>query len=249
MARQPPPPLAQYDRWQQQPLTYALASHFPDVFFKTLRFTYIEDSVNSPELSRYAAWVEGRGIPSGCPSPPSYASKTRTRAVGKAEGVQRSAFPHEAARPSLFSLSLTPDQHYDMSMEITEGILPAEKPVMVNEYLKFASAMMVCSKSGLGQLRNKALKAVTLPRHSQKVTTRWRKVQQKRIRLFTIARDMGLLSLLSIAAQWPDYTWLKHLISVCQENLTALSEKRTVEVKEHSAQQPMTYGEMFMQPR
>ena len=33
MARQPPLPLAQYDRWQQQPLTYALASHFPDVFF------------------------------------------------------------------------------------------------------------------------------------------------------------------------------------------------------------------------
>ena len=71
MARQPPPPLAQYDRWQQQPLTYAFASHFPDVFFKTLRFTYIEDSVNSPELSRYAAWVEGRGtLPDAQAHPP-----------------------------------------------------------------------------------------------------------------------------------------------------------------------------------
>ncbi len=146
--------------------------------------------------------------------------------------MQRSAFPHEAARPSLFSLSLTPDQHYDMSMEITEGILPAEKPVMVNAYLKFASAMMVCSKNGLGQPRSKALKAVRLLKHSRKVTARWRKVQQERIRRFTIARDIGLLTLLPIATRGTDYTWLKQLVSVRQEKLTALSEKRTVDAKE-----------------
>ena len=83
MARHPPLPLAQYHRWQQQSLTDTFASHFPDEVFDTFSFPYIEDLVNLPAFNRYAAWVEGRGTPPGCPSPPSYASKTTTKAAGK----------------------------------------------------------------------------------------------------------------------------------------------------------------------
>jgi len=63
-----------------------------------------------------------------------------------------------------------------MSMKIAEGILPAEKPVMVDEDLKFAAAMMVGSRSELGRLRNEAL--------------RLRRVQQEGIRQVTMARDI-----------------------------------------------------------
>ena len=50
--------------------------------------------------------------------------------------MQLSAFSHKAAPPPLVSFGLPPDQHFDMSMKIAEGILPAEKPVMVDEDLK-----------------------------------------------------------------------------------------------------------------
>ena len=70
--------------------------------------------------------------------------------------MQLSAFSHKAALPPLVSFGLPPAQHFDMSMKIAEGILPAEKPVMVDEDLKFATAMMVGSRSELGRLRNEA---------------------------------------------------------------------------------------------
>ena len=90
--------------------------------------------------------------------------------------MQLSAFSHKAALPPLVSFGLPPDQHFDMSMKIAEGILPAEKPVMVDEDLKFAAAMMVGSRSELGRLRNEAL--------------RLRRVQQEGIRQVTMARDI-----------------------------------------------------------
>ena len=62
MARQPPLPLAQYNRWQQQSLTDTFASYFPDEVFDTFSFPYIEDLVNLPAFNHYAAWVEGRGL-------------------------------------------------------------------------------------------------------------------------------------------------------------------------------------------
>ena len=100
-----------------------------------------------------------------------------------------------------------------MSMKIAEGILPAERPVMVDEDLKFAAAMMVGSRSELGRLRNEALKAVRLLKHRWKpVTARLRKVQQEGIRQVTKARDIGLLTLLSIVMLWPDYTFGEHLV-------------------------------------
>ena len=79
MARQPPLPLAQYHRWQQHSLTDTFASHFPEEVFERFSFPYNEDLVNLPAFNRYAAWVEGRGTPPGCPSPPSYVSKIAAR--------------------------------------------------------------------------------------------------------------------------------------------------------------------------
>ena len=83
--------------------------------------------------------------------------------------MQLSAFSHKAALPPLVSFGLTPDQHFIMSMNIVEGILPAENPVMVDEDLKFAAAMMAGSKSELGQLRNDALEAMRLLKHRWKL--------------------------------------------------------------------------------
>ena len=98
-------------------------------------------------------------------------------------------------------------------MKIAEGILPAENPIMVDDDLKFAAAMMVGSRSELGQLRNDALKAVRLLKHRWKpVTAKLRKMQQEGIRQVTAARDIGLLTLLSIVFQWPDYTFGEHLV-------------------------------------
>ena len=127
--------------------------------------------------------------------------------------MQLSAFSHKAALPPLVSFGLTPDQHFSMSMKIAEGILPAENPVMVDEDLKFAAAMMVGSKSELGQLRNEALRPMRLLKHRWKpVTAKLRKVQQEGIRQVTMARDIGLLTLLSIVMLWPDCTFGEHLV-------------------------------------
>ena len=84
---------------------------------------------------------------------------------------------------------------------------------MVDEELKFAASMMVGSRSELWQLRNEALKAVKLLKHRWiPVTARLRKIQQEGTRQVTKARDIGLLTLLSIVMLWPDYTFGEHLV-------------------------------------
>ena len=79
--------------------------------------------------------------------------------------MQLSAFSHKAALPPLVSFGLSPDQHFEKSMKIAEGILPAERSVMVDEDLELAAAMMVGSRSELGRLRDEAIKAVRLRKH------------------------------------------------------------------------------------
>ena len=67
MARQPPSALAQSLSWQQQALTETFASCSPVEVFEGFNFPYIEDAVTLPAFNRCAEWVEGRGIPPGCP--------------------------------------------------------------------------------------------------------------------------------------------------------------------------------------
>ena len=54
MARQPPSPLTQNHRWQQQVLTETFVSYFPEDVFEGFIFPYIEDVVNLPAFNRYA---------------------------------------------------------------------------------------------------------------------------------------------------------------------------------------------------
>ncbi len=98
--------------------------------------------------------------------------KIAAQAARGVEGVQLSALSHKAALPPLVSFGLSPDQHFERSMEIARRILPTEESVKVDEDLKFAVAMMVDSRSELGRLRDEALKAVRLPRHG------WRPVSE-----------------------------------------------------------------------
>ena len=122
MARQPPLSLARIHRWQQQALTDTFASYFPEEVFKSFSFPYIEDVVNLPAFNRYAEWTEGKGMPPGCPRPPSQVGKIAARAARGAEGVQLSAFSHKAALPPVVSFGLSPDQHFEKSMKIAEGM-------------------------------------------------------------------------------------------------------------------------------
>jgi len=113
----------------------------------------------------------------------------------------------------LVSFGLSPDQHFEKSIEIAEGILPGEKSVMVDEDLKFAAAMMVGSKCELKQLRDEAIKAIRMLNHRWiPVTARLRKTQQEGIRQVTSKRDIGLPTFLSIVMLWPDYTFGEHLV-------------------------------------
>ena len=67
---------------------------------------YVEEVVNLPAFNRYAESAEGRGIPPGCPRPPSQVEKIAARAARGAEGVQLSVFSHKGALPPLVSFSL-----------------------------------------------------------------------------------------------------------------------------------------------
>jgi len=213
MARQPPLSLEKIHRWQQQAITETFASYFPEGIFEGFQFPYIEDVANLPAFNRYAEWVEGRGIPPGCSRPPSYVGKIAARAARGAEGLQLSSFSHKAALPPLVSFGLSPDQHFERAMAVAEGVLPSEKPVMVDEDLKYAAAMMVGSRFELHHLRDEAITAVKLLKHRWRpVTSRLRKIQQEGIRQVTMARDIGLLTLLSILMLWPDYTFGEHLV-------------------------------------
>jgi len=62
--------------------------------------------------------------------------KIAARAARGAEGVQLRAFSHKAALPPLVSFGLSPDQHFEKSLKLAEGALPAERSIMVDEDLK-----------------------------------------------------------------------------------------------------------------
>ena len=79
--------------------------------------------------------------------------------------------------------------------------------------MKFAASMMVGSRVELKKLRDEAIKAFRLLKcRWLSVTARLRKAQSKGIRQVTMARDIGLLTLLSIILLWPDYTFGEHLV-------------------------------------
>ena len=213
MARQPPLPLASHHRWQQQAITETFASYFPEAVFDDFHFPYIEDVINLPAFVRYAEWVEEKGVPAGCSRPPSHVGRTAARAARGAEGVQLRAFSHSAALPPLVSFGLSPDQHFKQALEMSERALPTERSVMVDEDLKYAASMMVGNKCELRQLRDMALKAVKQLKHRWRpVTARLRKIQQEGVGQVTKARDIGLLTLLSILLLWPDHTCGEHLV-------------------------------------
>jgi len=139
--------------------------------------------------------------------------KIAARAARGAEGVQLRAFSHKAALPPLVSFGLSPDEHFVEAIKIVEGVLPAEKTIMMDEDLKFAAAMMVDSGNKIRQFRDEAIKAVRLLKHRwRSVTAKLREIQQEGIRQVTIARDIGLLTLLSIVMLWPDHTFGEHLV-------------------------------------
>ena len=65
--------------------------------------------------------------------------------------------------------------------------------------------MMIESGNEPGRLREEVLKVVELLKHRRRpVTAKLRKVQQEGIRQVTMARDIGLFTLLSILMLWPD---------------------------------------------
>ena len=211
-ARQPPLLLDHHSRWHQQTLTETFASYFPDEVFDGFSFPYVEDLVNLPAFNRYAEWAEQRSKPPGRSSPPSHVEKVASQARG-AEGVQMRAFSHRAALPPIVSFGLDPDQHFDRSMRLADGILPSEKAIMMDEDLKFAAFMMVSSKNDLYKLRNETIQAVRQLKHRWRtVTAKLRSVQQTNLRQVTKTRDIGLLTLLSIIMLWPDFTFGEHLV-------------------------------------
>jgi hypothetical protein len=214
MARQPPLTLSSHHRWQQQAIIEAFASYFPEAIFNDFHFPYIEDLVNLPTFVRYAEWAEGKGAPAGCSRPPSHVGKTAGRAAKISEGVQLRAFSHSAALPPLVSFGLSPDQHFKKALEMSMGVLPMEMPTMVDEDLRYAASMMTGDKDELRQLRDMALKAVKQLKHRWRpVTARLKQHQQEGVRQVTKARDIGLLTLLSILVLWPDHTFGEHLVS------------------------------------
>ena len=127
--------------------------------------------------------------------------------------MQLDAFAREGVPLPLVGYDMPPDRHFKKSMELAEGILPAEKSVMMNKSLKFAAMMMVGSRSGPGQLGNEALKAVGL------LKQRWRSVmarlegnQQGSTRQVTMAQDIRMPTLLTKVLLWPGYTSREHLV-------------------------------------
>jgi len=160
MARQPPLSLEQVHRGQQQAITETFGSYFPEEIFEGSQFPHIEDVVKLPAFSRYAERVERRGIPPGCSRPPSQVGEVAALAAGGAEGVQISAFSHQATLPPLVGFGLSADQHFEKAMAVAEGVLPTEKSAMVDEDLKYAAAMMVGSRFELHHLGNEAITAV-----------------------------------------------------------------------------------------
>jgi len=85
--------------------------------------------------------------------------------------------------PSLVRLGLSLAWHRVDSPMITEGTLPTERAVMVDEGLKFAAVKKVHNRGVIGWLRENATNAVKLPKHKwMPVTVRSRKVQQEGIR-------------------------------------------------------------------
>ena len=97
--------------------------------------------------------------------------------------MQLSAFSHKAALPPLVSFGLSLDQHFKKSIEIAEEILPGERLIMVDEDLKFAASMMVGSRCELKRLRDEAVEATRLLKHTWRpVTVRLRRMQLEGMR-------------------------------------------------------------------
>ena len=92
-----------------------------------------------------------------------------------------------------------------------KALLPAQKAAMMDEDLKFAAAMIMDGGDKIRQLREEAIKADVLLSTDEISRGQVEGYAAEGIRQVTLARDIGLLTLLSIILLWPDYTFGKHL--------------------------------------
>ena len=133
---------------------------------------------------------------------PSVRQKMRT-----AEGQQVGAINHRAALAPLLPFQIQPDQHFEMSLQLSMQPLPTEGLPILDEDLRFAASFSSLPGVDLSKLRKRAMGLLAeMKRRWSQVTLHLRSKQTDAIRPATTQRDIGFTAAMLLLANWGDVT-------------------------------------------
>ena len=192
-------------RWTQDTVILAFRKLFPAAWFEEFKFPLIEDLINQPPFSSFPSWLSDVGLDWDQPLGPHNAGRQAMLVQRHAEGQQAGAHSHRAALPPLFPFGLTPDEHFQQSLQRAQQPLPFEHAPVLDQDLQFAAYLHAKVRGHLRRWRQKAVGALReLKQRWQGVTATLRSRQEPAIQQVTKERDLGLTALLLLLTSWAD---------------------------------------------
>ena len=106
------------------------------------RILFIGDVVNAAPFTAYYVWREEMLMDEGGPLPPLMLMRDAMRMARVGTGVQQGAFMQRAALPPIVSFGLSPDEHFEASLQAASKPTPLEEPAALEADLAFAAHVM-----------------------------------------------------------------------------------------------------------
>jgi len=176
------------------------------------QFPMIEDLLNQEGFLAFIPWRHSQGR-YGLPAGPRVVSAVERPAVRMSLGVQTGAAASNKAAPPLVPFGLGADGHFLFSTALQDSATPFEQDPLCDDDLLFAADQSGQFYGNLRAVRQKQVRLLTeLGDRWTGVTTYLRQFQAPSVASATAGRHLGLIGLLMLLVDWPDPTFMEHLV-------------------------------------
>ena len=198
--------------WPQAAVDAAVRRLYPPEWLDGVPMPCLEDLLSEPTFCAYREWQQHEGLAF---EDPGAERKVSASWVAWATGLQRGALASKHAAPPLLGYGLSKDEHFRIAAELACGpAQPWQRAVAADNDLRFAAAQVVRRGS-----RPAEAYAVTagvfreLARRCRSLTLALRKRQPTTVRKVTDGLNLGLIGVLAVVLEWPDWQMPRGFVS------------------------------------
>ena len=192
-------------RWPQDSLDCAVRSLCRVPIGASLHMPILEDILNAPPFTDYAAWCEERGLDHHSQQVPVTYSRWERRAAQTWTGLQTAAFNSSGALRQVVPFGLSKDEHFDASCQVASLPTPLETRAAQDSDLIFAAAMMAKHRPHMREAREYLVESLEcLSARLQPLTVQLHSLCAQSTIHISGSMHLALLLILVIVMRWRD---------------------------------------------